>query len=117
MADVAFTMIVPHPGPSSAPLNLSGFVLSSRLVLLSWDPPPVMDHNGRISGYTVVTLSSDDGESFYNISMSTNMTINSLSPYTTYAFSVAASTAAGTGPFSAKIFVQTQQEGMVDDYH
>ena len=62
----------------------------------------------------MATLSFDDGEVFYNISVSTNLTINSLSPYTTYAFSVAASTAAGRGPFSAKILVQTLQEGIAD---
>ena len=107
-------LIVPFPGPSAAPLNLTGFMLSSRSVQLSWDPPPVTDQNGIISGYTVVTSSSDDGESFYNISAYMNMTVNSLSPYTTYAFSVAASTAAGRGPFSAKILVQTLQEGIAD---
>ena len=97
MADVAYTIFVPFPGPSAAPLNLTGFMLSSRSVQLSWDPPPVTDQNGIISGYTVATSSFDDGELFYNISVSTNLTIHSLSPYTTYAFSVAASMAAGRG--------------------
>ena len=70
MADVTYTLIVPYPGPSAAPLNLTGFVLSSRAVQLTWDPPPITDQNGIISGYTVATLSFDDGELFHNISVS-----------------------------------------------
>ena len=51
------------------------------------------------------------GETVQASSTTTNITIQSLRPFTTYNFTIAAMTSAGSGPFSIPLTVQTNETG------
>ena len=48
---------------------------------------------------------------FQFVSESTLLELDTLAPYTTYSFVIAASTSVGMGPFSIEVMIQTQEEG------
>ena len=97
--------------PSSAPQNLTGETLTSRQILLAWDPPLLRDHNGIITSYIVRLNALSTGEQLQFVATSNNFTVSSLSPYTVYDCAVAATTSVGTGPFSEAITLKTMEEG------
>ena len=98
--------------PASAPQNLEAITLGSREVRIVWDPPPHEDWNGIIKFYTIQITVLDSGvELFFNSTLN-NFTVSSLSPYTEYLCTVAASTSVGIGAFAEMIVVQTAEEGM-----
>ena len=84
---------------------------SSRSVLLSWDLPLPEKRNGDISGYTVTVLNADTEDTFLLSTIETSLTVQSLTPYKSYQFSVAASTSVGLGPFTSPISVTTPEDG------
>ena len=84
---------------------------SSRSVLVSWDLPLPENRNGEISGYTVTVQKTDTGETSHLSAIETSLTVQSLTPYNTYQFSVAASTSIGRGPFTSTISVTTLEDG------
>ena len=77
-------------------------------VALTWSPPDKRARNGIIIGY-VVKITSDNSSSL--VTDSQRIDIVSLNPHTLYAFSVAATTAVGTGPFSMHLHVRTEETG------
>ena len=97
--------------PSGAPENLTGEALTSLQIQLAWDPPLPRDHNGIITAYAVIVNTLSTGEKLQLVTASNNITVSSLSPYTVYDCTVAATTSAGTGPFSGAITLQTMEEG------
>ena len=81
-------------------------------ISLAWQLPLQEDRNGIIIGYTV-TLSAVSGTDTRTISTTyTNLTVTSLSPYSTYECIVAAYTSIGQGPPSNIVLVQTQETSM-----
>ena len=53
----------------------------------------------------------DNGDiTFFQVT-ATTLGVDSLAPYTTYEWRVAAKTSAGTGPFSTAVIEQTLQDG------
>ena len=86
-------------------------VNSSRSVLLSWDLPLPEKRNGEISGYTVTVQNTDTGHISLFSTIETSLTVQSLTPYNSYQFFVAASTSVGRGPFTSPISVTTPEDG------
>lgn len=80
---------------------------------MSWNTLPPESRNGIISGYTVLITNLDDPEgvvdSYYVESL--NLTINDLSPYTTYGLLLQAHNSVGSGPTSDLHAIQTKEEG------
>ena len=89
-------------------------VLSSSAVQVSWSKPIFNGGGQGIIGYEI----------YYNVSNLVNNKVNvqspddyskkvtGLTPYTTYKFTVAAKTDAGSGPISTSIFAETFEDSM-----
>ena len=48
-----------HTAPSGAPLNITAIAQSSSSILISWQPPQILEQNGIISSYDVEINSTD----------------------------------------------------------
>ena len=79
--------------------------------MLSWQPPPVEDQNGDITGYILNITVLETGESEEVLTESTSYTFDPVMPNTPYTAAVAAQTSAGRGPFSATVSVHTLEDG------
>ena len=97
--------------PTSPPLNLSPVASTSTSVTLSWAPPLTQYQNGAIMGYTLQVFNSQQGLLRETNTSSNGSTVDSLQPYTTYRFRVAAMTVAGRGPYSGNVTIITQPSG------
>jgi len=77
-----------------------------------WDPPPLDDQNGVITGYRMIITNLNRT----NISMSiivtnTSYTAINLEEFEVHRIRVAAMTAVGLGPFSNPVRNQTFEDG------
>ncbi|KAL5477126.1 hypothetical protein EMCRGX_G023872 [Ephydatia muelleri] len=97
-------------GPTSPPLNLSPVASTSTNITLSWAPPPTQYQNGVIMGYTLQVFNTQQGLLRETNTSSNGSTVDSLRPYTTYLFRVAAMTVAGRGPYSGNVTVLTKED-------
>ena len=84
--------------------------VSPRQVQLSWSPPPPELTNGVITGYTVTVTGIESDESYTIDTVATQYSVTTL-PYTSYMFSVSASTERGVGPPSPEVVIETPEEG------
>ena len=80
-------------------------------VALTWSPPDKRARNGIIIGYVVKIMPFTSDNSSSLVTDSQRIDTVSLNPHTLYAFSVAAITAVGTGPFSMHLHVRTEETG------
>ena len=96
--------------PSSAPLNPTWQVTSSRTVNISWYPPPLEDQNGIIRYYSIRITEIDTGYIFEVESNFTWIFLDFLHPYYTYTIQFSAVTVA-QGPFGASIIFTTPEDG------
>lgn len=78
-------------------------------ISLAWQPPLPEDRNGIITGYTVRLSSVSSVERRTITTTLVNLTVTSLTPYTTYECIIAAHTSVGAGPPSSIIYVQTEE--------
>lgn len=99
-------MYLSFPGPSAPPSNLTGQVIDSTTVRLTWNPPPVENHNGVIRKYIITATETNTGNVLSWESVATNFEVHSLHPFYTYEFTVAAFTI-GQGPYTSVITLQT----------
>ena len=87
--------------PSSPPQNVMVTSVNPVSLRVSWQPPPLIDHNGPITGHVIqyTRVGSSDMMSV-NVTSGTTHTIQGLIAYVNYFVTVAAMTVNGTGPFS-----------------
>ena len=87
--------------PSSQPLRIIVEAYDPASLLVIFQQPPLIDHNGPITGYMVkyTRVGSSDMMSM-NVTSGTTHTISGLVAYVNYSVIVAAMTVNGTGPFS-----------------
>lgn len=97
--------------PSGSPQNLTANNISSWSAILNWNPPLPVHQNGNITAYIINASVVGSGETLQFFSDSTLLELDTLAPYTTYSFVIAASTSVGMGPFSTEVVIQTQEEG------
>ena len=102
--------------PSGFPQNFSVSMVTSRSLSLMWNPPPLEDQNGVIIRYRVNNTVLGTMEMYQLLSVNNSITVNSLRPYTTYSFTIAAETAVGVGPFSGAYTVMTATDGEKQTY-
>ncbi len=94
--------------PSGAPQMLTVAGTGVTNVSLMWQQPLLTERNGIILGF-VVRLSRVSGRDTRELTtVSTNITIAPLTPYTLYECVVAAYTSVGTGPSSSIVFARTE---------
>ena len=97
--------------PSSPPLNFVATPTNSRSIALRWDPPLPEDRNGPITSYLVNVTVIETGEVFEINTTLTTFSLLFLTPFTTYEFTIAASTEVGLGPYSETVSVLTPEDG------
>ena len=97
--------------PSGVPRNIIANSTSPYDVMLSWQPPYLVERNGVIVNYTILLGESPDSEHRTFSSQEPRVSLHSLASRTTYLYSIAAGTIAGTGPFSDFQQVTTLEEG------
>lgn len=85
--------------------------MDATTVQLSWSPPPLSDHNGVITAYTVSVVNTNTNEEQKIVVSSTSITLNSLDPFTNYNFGVTANTSVGAGPQSSFVSFLTHEDG------
>ena len=106
-------MFLVFVAPSGPPLNITAQASSARTLSITWNPPAAEDRNGIILSYIVnITDMEETREQMQLTSVSQSLNVRRLMPFTTYLCNVAASTAIGTGPFSAVTTVQTLEAGI-----
>ena len=105
--DLFFNTLV----PSGYPENFTGIPTSSRSAIIAWNPPLPDGQNGVIIGYKITITVVETGEMFQLFSTTNDLTIDTLSPYTTYVCVIAATTSVGVGTFSNNITFQTLEDG------
>ncbi len=96
--------------PQDPPINIQASVRSSTSVYLTYSPPLVP--YGFITSYSISVMKSYDFNSNATVLMansSGSYLVDSLSPYTYYNISIAASTRIGSGPYSS-IHIRTLQD-------
>ena len=97
--------------PSSSPTDFSITVDNSTGVLLEWNPPPLSEQNGIITGYNVSLINTVTGEQMSFFTTSTQITVGMLKPFTIYRCAVAAYTLVGMGPFTTYLYFETDEAG------
>ena len=76
-----------------------------------WDPPATHLSNGLITSYTVTQVSA--GTTSTSLTTTDLMlTVTGLRPFTSYSFTVTASTSVGSGPASPSEPIMTPEDGM-----
>ena len=87
--------------PSSSPLAVTVEGYNPASLMVTFQQPLVIDHNGPITGHVIqyTRVGSSDIMSV-NITSGTTHTISGLVAYVNYSVIVAAMTVNGTGPFS-----------------
>ena len=100
-----------YPGPSGTPENLHVEIQSSTSVTVTWDPPPTESQNGIITGYFINVTLLENEEVFQIFSVTKILFINTLKPFRTYNFVIAAQTNAGVGPYSRTVTTRTPEDG------
>lgn len=98
--------------PSGYPQNFGILPLNSRSVFIEWEPPLITHQNGYITGYTLRWSSVNGPDVNENTTANTNITLSNLTPFTNYAWTIAASTIVGIGPFSTTVNFVMPEDGM-----
>ena len=113
MVMMCYTIFFILTVPSGPPLMITARAQSSQSIIITWEPPSPEERNGLIVGYTINITGLDTGERYQQLSASNNLTIESLSPFSTYICVIAARTSVGIGPFSTVVTVQTLEDGVL----
>ena len=87
--------------PSSPPLDVMVATFDPASLMVSWQPPPPIDHNAPIIGYMIQYIKDGSSDLMsVNVTNETTYTISGLPVSTEYSVRVAAMNINGTGPFS-----------------
>lgn len=100
------------PGPSAYPLNFTGRAISSRSITFQWVEITLNEQNSPSVSYIIVCLSCKgvDEKNLYSVPPRFPTTINGLSPYKEYEFSISTENVVGFGPSSGVISIRTQED-------
>ena len=76
---------------------------------MSFNPPPIIDHNGQLTGYVIRYNRVGSSDTTYVTSKYTRTTISlsKLDEFANYSVTVAAVNVNGTGPFSDPVVQAT----------
>ena len=100
----------PSIAPSAPPEGLRHTQISTKAVVLQWNPPPSGQQNGHIRHYIISVTELDTGLNFsITALMETGYSVGSLHPFYTYNISVSAVTVAA-GPYTEPYTIRTQED-------
>ncbi|XP_055315262.1 cell adhesion molecule Dscam2 isoform X3 [Sitodiplosis mosellana] len=99
--------------PSSAPESPKCDVLSSTSIYITWSPPHVDSQNGKVRGYKIFYIATDDihvKEVHVVKSNNQYLTVDNLKKYTNYSVWVLAYTKVGDGVKTKQLFCRTYED-------
>ena len=96
--------------PSSPPQNVMVTSVNPASLMVSWQPPPMIDHNGMITSH-VIQYTRGGTSNMTNVNSGTTHTISGLVAYVDYSVTVAARTVNGTGTFSSAMVQRSGEDG------
>ena len=94
--------------PSLPPQNVMVTSVNPASLMVSWDPPPMIDHNGPIT--YMIQYTRDGTSDMMNVNSRTTYTISGLVPFVEYSVIVAAVNVNGTGPYSNPPVIRSSGE-------
>ena len=83
-------------------------------LMVSWDPPPPIHHNGPIT--YMIQYTGGGTSDMMNFNSGTMQRISALVAYVEYSVRVAARTVNGTGPFSNAVVHRSGEDGELNIY-
>ena len=95
--------------PSSTPTNFQLTTISATQIQGTWGPLPVLEQNGKITGYELSVYSSNNSTIITYSTTQSSYTIQSLHPYTLYTVQIRAVNSIGPGPSTAYMNATTLQ--------
>ena len=103
--------------PSSPPQNVMVTTVNPASLMVSWQPPPVIDLNGPLNGH-VIRYSRVGSSDMMNdvVTSGTTHTISGVVAYSNYSVKVTAVNDQGTGPFSNPVIQVSGEDGRSYDY-
>ena len=97
--------------PSSPPQNVMVTSVNPASLMVSWQPPLSIHHNGMLTGYVINYIRVETSVMMsVNVNSGTTRTISGLVAYVEYSVIVAAVNVNGTGPFSNPPLVRRSGE-------
>ena len=97
--------------PSSPPHNVMVTSVNPASLMVSWQPPPLIDHNGQITVFVIQYTRVESSDTMSEVVTSgTTRTLSGLVAYVDYSVIVAAVNVNGTGPFSNPPVVERSGE-------
>ena len=99
--------------PSSPPENVMVTTVDPESLMVSWEPPIEIDHNGPLTGYIIqyIGVASNDTTIIHvDVNNGTSYVISGLVENVDYSVMVAAVNIIGPGPFSDPAVVGTSVE-------
>ena len=102
--------------PSSPPMSVMVTGVDRALLMVSWQPPRAIDHNGEITGYQInYTRVGFSNTMTMNFNSETRQgTLSGLVAFVEYSVRIAAVNSAGTGTFSNATIERSGQDGELD---
>ena len=97
--------------PSGSPNMINIIALNATALRMSWEEPPAGEQNGLITNYIINMTVVETGESWHFMTTETSIELQSLHPFYTYNFLMAAATVNGTGPYSSVFTIQMPPDG------
>ena len=98
--------------PTSPPEDPHGYAISSSTIILSWEPPPLLETHGIIREYHVNLTEEATELVTTHTSSGTSIEVSLLHPFYIYSWVVAAVTI-GKGPYTLPIQVTTLEDGKI----
>jgi len=95
--------------PSSPPRNVKVTSVKPASLMVSWQPPFEIHHNGPLTGYVIQYTRGDIMNDIFT--RGTTLTISRLVALVDYSVRVAARNANGTGPFSNPVVQRSGENG------
>ena len=95
--------------PDDVPQEVVAVTVESRLIELSWSPPPAHTHNGEIVHYRIIYTEIQTGTNNTVVSFDTDVVLGNLHPFYDYLVTIAAYTI-DFGPSSSPIIIQTLED-------
>ena len=98
--------------PSSPPQNVMVTSVNPASLMVSWQPPLEINHNGMITGYTIQYTRTDMNNMMnVNVNSGTTHVISGLVAFVNYSVTVAVVNVIGTGPFSSALVQRSGEDG------